>query len=407
MYQTNIETLAAHTLKYLTNLGYSKQSLKARKNAFDKIIELHKQQGCVAFNPLLLNLFIEKTNERYANKEFSKCRYRFLIKTTEFLKEYHDTGQITHRRYDSTSNLNEHYTKILNEVLSYYQVDEQAHHRVWSVSKTFFKWLQARDMQSLNQINENIIREYIIDCANRMSKSSLDSVKNTLKTLFVYLYDTGVTTETYEKLFAFSVQIDRKIKRPIPLSEITAVLNVIDRSTPIGMRNYAIILLAIVTGLRAVDIRHLKLSDIDWINGEIKIIQEKTGNPIALPLTTDVGEALKIYILSGRPCSDEPYVFLREKTPHTLLGRSIPYSQFNRYRLELGLPKVPFHSLRRTLGTNMVIAEVPITTVAQVLGHAEINSTKQYISLDSIHLKECALSFDDLYTEMEEVEHNV
>jgi len=54
------------------------------------------------------------------------------------------------------------------------------------------------------------------------------------------------------------------------------------------------------------------------------------------------------------------------------------------------------YSLRRALGRNMVIAETPVTTVAQVLGHTDIENTKQYISLDTKHLKVCALSFDGI-----------
>ena len=125
---------------------------------------------------------------------------------------------------------------------------------------------------------------------------------------------------------------------------------------------------------RSVDIVNLELTDIDWANGEIKIVQEKTSKSLALPLTADVGEAIQDYILYGRPTSDEPYVFLRSNSPHTKMGRSMPYLQFNVHRAKLGLPKASFHSLRRALGTNMVIAGVPITTVAQVLGHFGLSS---------------------------------
>ena len=68
----------------------------------------------------------------------------------------------------------------------------------------------------------------------------------------------------------------------------------------------------------------------------------------------------------------------------------------NNIRLKAGLSKCSVHGIRRALGTNMVIAGVPLTTVAQVLGHSDISSTKQYISLDSVHLKECALSLSEL-----------
>jgi integrase len=60
-------------------------------------------------------------------------------------------------------------------------------------------------------------------------------------------------------------------------------------------------MLGVVLGLRACDVKALRLTDIDWRRGEICIVQHKTGKPLALPLTTDVGEALKDYILHARP----------------------------------------------------------------------------------------------------------
>ena len=156
------------------------------------------------------------------------------------------------------------------------------------------------------------------------------------------------------------------------------------------------ILLATVTGLRSVDIRRLAFSDIDWVNGEIRLVQSKTGNTLALPLTTDVGEAIQDYILNGRPASDLSNIFLSAKSPHVPLQDRGLYSAFNKYREKLGRPVCAVHGLRRAVGTNMVVAGIPVTTVAQVLGHSRISATKQYISLDSAHLKQCALDFTGL-----------
>lgn len=65
-----------------------------------------------------------------------------------------------------------------------------------------------------------------------------------------------------------------------------------------------------VFGLRACDIVALKLTDIDWLRGEIRIVQSKTTNPVILPLTQDVGEALKDYILNARPSAADKEIFL-------------------------------------------------------------------------------------------------
>lgn len=120
---------------------------------------------------------------------------------------------------------------------------------------------------------------------------------------------------------------------------------------------------------------------------------------MVLPLTTDVGEAVKDYILRARQTSTSDAVFIRLMPPFVGVkdAWSIGYI-YDTYRQKAGLPRESFdgkcfHSLRRSLGKSMVTSGVPVTTVAQVLGHDEIESVKKYISLDTEHLKECALGF--------------
>ena len=158
-------------------------------------------------------------------------------------------------------------------------------------------------------------------------------------------------------------------------------------------------MLATVTGLRAIDIARLKLSDIDWQRGEIKIVQSKTGNSLSLPLTKDVGESLQDYILCGRQKTNSEEIFLRDHRPFMGFKDGVAIgNMYDAYRLKAGLPRNAFdgngfHSLRRGVGKNLVTAQVPITTVAQIFGDEDYDSAKKYIALDSVHLKECALSF--------------
>lgn len=101
------------------------------------------------------------------------------------------------------------------------------------------------------------------------------------------------------------------------------------------------ILLAAVTGLRGIDIQKLMFSDIDWVNGEIHVRQSKTENMLALPLTTDVGQAIQAYILHGRPDSELPNIFLTAKSPHATFTSGGLYSAFNATRRKIGLPPCP------------------------------------------------------------------
>ena len=188
---------------------------------------------------------------------------------------------------------------------------------------------------------------------------------------------------------------EKKVFPVLPKSDIAKLLDAIDRSKAKGKRDYAIMMLGTVLGLRACDIVALKLTDIDWFRGEIRIVQSKTSNPVILPLTQDVGEALKDYILNGRPSTVDSEIFLRINAPHTKLAAAVTIGEI--YRdccIAAGLPaNKRFHNLRRSLGTSMVTNGVSVYDVAQVFGDKNINSTKPYLATDMEHLKMCALSF--------------
>jgi integrase len=235
-----------------------------------------------------------------------------------------------------------------------------------------------------------------------MASSGIHNIKLYMKKLYRYLVANGYGNENYDGLFSFAISRESKLYPAASPNEVNRTLDVIDRRTPQGKRDYAMVLLGAVTGLRAVDIAKMKLTDIDWKKGEIKIVQSKTGKPVALPLTKDVGEAVSEYILKARPKVECDNVFLRVRVPYRpfAAGSAIGYI-YDYYRKRTGLPRDAydgkgFHSLRRSVGKNLVTSGAPITMVAQILGDSDIDSTKKYISLDSDNLKECALGFDGI-----------
>ena len=88
----------------------------------------------------------------------------------------------------------------------------------------------------------------------------------------------------------------------------------------VSARDAAITLLALSTGLRACDIVALRLGDVDWRGHTIGLVQQKTGNPLTLPLPTLLLSKLAAYVLDERPSSGDDHLFLRSKAPHTRLG---------------------------------------------------------------------------------------
>ena len=92
------------------------------------------------------------------------------------------------------------------------------------------------------------------------------------------------------------------------------------RRDAVSARDAAITLLALTTGLRACDIIALRLADVDWRGQTISIVQQKTGNPLTLPLPALVAGRLAAYVLGERPGSADDHVFLRSVAPHVRLA---------------------------------------------------------------------------------------
>ena len=123
---------------------------------------------------------------------------------------------------------------------------------------------------------------------------------------------------------------------------------------------------------------------------------------IAFPLTSDVGKALKDYILNARPVSDCQEVFLSLRPPHAAMMDAVAVGDmFSKYQKKAGIVRQPFdgkgfHGLRRRLAKKLIVNGTPLTTVAQILGHSDLHSVRQYLSLDTGNLRECALDFSGI-----------
>jgi integrase/recombinase XerD len=182
--------------------------------------------------------------------------------------------------------------------------------------------------------------------------------------------------------------------------DIEKILKAVDRGNPCGKRDYAMILLIARLGLRIGDVRDLKLSDINWNTNEIRIIQNKTKEPLTLPLMEDVGWAIIDYLKNGRPVTSYPNVFVRHMAPF------MPFS--SNYNLHGMITKIiskagiaaekrahtGMHSLRHSLASELMKNNVEINVISDILGHCDPETTRHYLRVDLPALRQCALSME-------------
>ena len=188
--------------------------------------------------------------------------------------------------------------------------------------------------------------------------------------------------------------------------EVTKILEAVDRANPGGKRDYAIILLITRLGLRGIDVKRLRFSDLDWPGNQLSVVQAKTGHRVQLPLLKDVGWAIIDYIRSGRPQCDCPEVFIRHSAPigpfsdqdhlHQILVKHarvarVPLGEKRRHGM---------HSLRHTLATRLMEGGTPIEQIADILGHQSVTATGVYLKSSLALLAKCALDPDASVSEV-------
>jgi integrase/recombinase XerD len=159
-----------------------------------------------------------------------------------------------------------------------------------------------------------------------------------------------------------------------------------------GLRDYAILQLLSTYGLRAGEITHLRLDDIDWRAETLRIRHSKTGARSLLPLMEPVGEALIDYLREGRPKTDDREIFIRSRAPYRRMGRI--YSEVLRRMEAAGVRpsgKRGPHIFRHARAVSLLRASVPRKVIGDVLGHRSTEATIPYLKLATEDLRAIAL----------------
>ena len=185
----------------------------------------------------------------------------------------------------------------------------------------------------------------------------------------------------------------QSIPRHLPSEDVQALIESVDSSTPIGMRDKAVLLLIATLGLRSQEVCKLCLCDIRWRASEIRLTKTKGRREHVLPLEQEVGEAISEYLIDGRPKTNLPNVFLKHKAPQGPISSAGQIVRKHLLRAKITAPSYGAHLLRHSLATRMVNQGAAIKQIADVLGHQSINTTAIYTKVDTNTLAEVALPF--------------
>lgn len=260
--------------------------------------------------------------------------------------------------------------------------------------RKFENYLEQIELDSLADLTPAILSAFLIKEGRRLSKSSVTGMCSSLRVFLRFIHREGKT----ESDLSGAVESPRKyqlsnLPRSISWSDVRKMLEMVDRRTPLGKRDYAILLLLVTYGLRACEVAGLALDDIDWKRERLMVSNRKAGHNTAYPLSSVVGEAIVDYLKNGRPQTCERQIFFRAIAPWSPLTPCAISLRATHYLHKAGIKvgRTGSHTLRHTCVQRLVDAEFSFKTIGDYVGHASPSSTKVYTKIAVETLREVAL----------------
>jgi len=251
-----------------------------------------------------------------------------------------------------------------------------------------------RRKQALPSITLTTVDRYLRSLSGQYGRKTMQHVVGMLRGFLRYQFMRGVLSHPlHDQIDSARLYQEDHLPYPVQWHELQQVLRCIDRTTVLGSRDFAVLLVAMTYGMRASDIASLTLDDVDWSKRTIHIVQCKTRQPLVLPLTDEVGAALTDYLKKARPTSSFRQVFLRWRAPIAPLSLPGMANTLRRASHQAGvtLRAAGFRCLRHSLALRLLRQGATTKDIGDILGHRNTTSTTVYLRLDVEDLRPVAL----------------
>lgn len=317
------------------------------------------------------------------------------------LIEFEESGNFykTHQRGSTTEipPVYQHLFLEYRETVNKLSISQNTKERKLWIFTKYFEYLENQGILQPSDIGFTTVHEYM-DQLDSFAPATIRCIKGTLREIYDWLYERGYIGFTGRQMFPLIRKDPRnKLLSYYSKEEISQLLSCIDTDTESGKCVFCILSLLAYLGMRAGDVIRLRFSDIDWSQNVIHYNQQKTGNPLTLPLLDEVKFPLLDYIKNARHESTDPeYVFVTLYAPYTKFGCTSSIFRMVDQCMQVagieyeGRHHGP-HALRHSLATNLMSENVPLSAISNILGHASTQTTEIYLTVDETHLKELTL----------------
>jgi integrase/recombinase XerD len=407
MHKRPLTELLKELEQEMLRLGYTEGSMRFYHRRWQMLLQFAQEQGEIYFSEQMGIDFIEKyfhilgkdSARTLSQSETQELR---IIRMIGDFQLYHT---VLRRYYKHKEILTEPYFIEVSNQFEQHCMEKDyskvtVDHYI-KQSARFMDYLDSQRISCCGEINLALINNYIKTLAGYTYKTVEQNICS-LRAFFRFLGETEkVQTDFASKMPMVQARKQTRIPSVWTAEELKKLIAAIDRGSPKGRRDYAIILLACCLGMRCTDIKGLRLENFRWGIKQLVFTQSKTREPLSLPLTPEVGWAVIDYLKYGRPKIDSPYIFVKHMAPFGPFSEVDHLNQLIKRYMELAhLPTLKkrrgMHSLRHTLASVLLENNTPLPVISDILGHIDTDSTAIYLKVDIKKLKECSLDFAEV-----------
>ena len=251
--------------------------------AFQPISNFYREKSELFYCSEVMDELSSHYQELFYFGSISRKTLCWRLRGLGIINEVYKTGGFAWKVFSikKESLLSSYYKKILTEFLT--SLGDICRIGIYrSITERYFVFLTTHGHSTIARVSPVVIRSFIVDISASRPKT-MDDVVTVLRKLHMYLREEGLLDIRFEPILFVPRARDKKVLPCFSPEELNLILKQVNTETPAGKRDYAIIQLGISTGLRAGDITNLKLTDVDWINNEIHLIQGKQNSRYHFP----------------------------------------------------------------------------------------------------------------------------
>ena len=386
----------------LLRLGYTEGSMKYYRNRWKKIIQFAEERDAIFYSEQLGIDYVEH-HFQILEKDFENTlsqKDTQELRIIRMIGDFQLHNTVLRRYYKHRELLSDSYYIGISKDFKRYCEDRDysevtIDHYV-KQSERFMDYLVSQGIRDCHEIELPVIHGYICTLAGYTYKTVEQNICS-IRSFLRYLQEQDILkTDLASKIPMIQARKQTRIPSVWTKEELDALIGAIDRGNPKGKRDYAIILLACVLGLRVTDIKNLTFGCFHWETKKLIFTQSKTRETVTLPIPSEVGWAIIDYLKYGRPKVDSAILFVRHLAPFLPFSENDHLNQIiHSYMRIAHLPTLKkhrgMHSLRHTAASRMLEHDTPLAVISDILGHTNTDSTAVYLKVDVNKLKECCL----------------